>query len=187
MIELIVIVLSIAYALVAALLLNMNLVTPYSVWLKAGVILLTSVLYLGTWFGYQGLTGWATNQSLPEDFRLIYLSIDERKSASDGPGYIYYWVRPLDEAGLPFGPPRAHRIEWSEAEAENAEAALSEIEEGAELNGTWSRNLMAPQDDGEMLSDYAGELSVAGGSEGMVNIRFMRAPPRSLPPKSAPR
>ena len=65
MIELFVIVLSIAYALVAALLLNMNLVTPYSVWLKAGVILLTSVLYLGTWFGYQGLTGWATNQPLP--------------------------------------------------------------------------------------------------------------------------
>ena len=44
MIELFVIVLSIAYALEAALLLNMTLVTPYSVWLKAGVILLTSVL-----------------------------------------------------------------------------------------------------------------------------------------------
>ena len=186
MIEVIVIVLSVSYALVAALLLNVNLITPYSVWLKAAVILLTSILYLGTWFGYQGLTGWSTNQPLPEDFRLVYLSIDERNSASGGPGYIYYWVLPLDEAGLPFGPPRAHRVEWSESEAENAEAALSAIEEGEEINGTWSRNLMAPQEEGETLSDYAGELIVAGDTEGKVNVRFMRAPPRSLPPKSLP-
>ena len=186
MIESMVIVLSIAYTLVAALLLNMNLITPYSFWLKAAVILVTSILYLGTWFGYQGLTGWATNQPLPENFRLVFLSIEERQSASDGPGYIYYWVRRLDEAGLPFGPPRVHRVEWSESEAENAEAALSKIEEGEELNGTWSRNIIDPQEEGETLSDYAGELSVAGGSEGNVNVRFMRAPPRSLPPKSLP-
>ena len=186
MIELIIIALSIAYALVAALLLNMNLVTHYSVWLKAGVILITSGLYLGTWFGYQGLTGWATNQPLPDQFRLIYLSIEERKSSADKPGYIYYWVRPLDEAGLPFGPPRAHRLDWSESAAENAEAALSAIEYGEELNGSWSRNLMKVEDSGEILSDYAGEVSVIGGGDGRVNIMFMRAPPRSLPPKAAP-
>ena len=122
MIELIIIVLSIAYALLAALLLNFNLVTPYPVWIKAGVIILTSSLYLGTWFGYQGLTGWATNQPLPENFRLVFLSIEERQSASDGPGYIYYWVRRLDEEGLPFGKTREQRVEWSENEAENAEA-----------------------------------------------------------------
>ena len=186
MIELIIIVLSIAYALLAALLLNLNLVTPYPVWIKAGVIILTSSLYLGTWFGYQGLTGWASNQALPENFRLIYLSIHERKDLSDNPGYIYYWVRPLDEAGLPFGPPRAHRVEWTEAEAEKAEAALSSVEEGEELNGSWSRNLMSPENDGETLLDYAGELSARGNGDGKVNIRFMRAPPRSLPPKALP-
>ncbi len=186
MIELIIIALSIAYALVAALLLNMNLVTNYSVWLKAGVILVTSGLYLGTWFGYQGLTGWATNQPLPEKFRLIYLSIDERRSSSDNPGYIYYWIRPLDEAGLPFGPPRAYRIDWSESAAEDAESALLAIEDGEELNGSFSRNLMTSEEGTEMLSDYAGEFSVTGAGDGKVNIIFMRAPPRSLPPKTAP-
>ena len=186
MIELIVVILSIAYALTAALLLNMNLKTSYSFWTKSGVVLLVSMLYIGTWFGYQGLTGWASNQALPQKFRLLYLSIEERQRASDKPGYIYYWVRPLDEAGLPFGPPRAHRIKWSESEAENAEEALSAIEDGEELNGSWSRNMMAPQEDGEELVDYAGELSVAGDQGGLVNIIFTRAPARSLPPKPPP-
>lgn len=183
MIELTVMLLSVAYALTAVLLLNMNLATTYSFQVKAGVILLVSSLYAGTWFGYQNLTGWATNQPLPDEFRLIYLSIEERVRASDDPGYIYYWVRPLDEAGLPYGPPRAHRIRWSESEAENAEAAMSAIEDGEELNGAWSRNLMASQEDGEEISDYAGELSVTGENGGLVNIRFMRAPRRTLPPK----
>ena len=169
MIELTIILLSIAYALTAALLLNMNLATRYSFPVKSGVILLVSCFYVGTWSGYQHLSGWATNQPLPDEFRLIYLSIEERVSADDEPGHIYYWVRPLDEAGLPYGPPRVHRIKWSESEAENAEAAMSAIE------------------DGEELSDYAGELGVTGDSEGMVNIRFMRAPPRTLPPKPPPR
>lgn len=187
MIELTIILLSIAYALTAALLLNMNLATRYSFPVKSGVIVLMSSFYVGTWFGYQHLTGWATNQPLPDEFRLIYLSIEERVSADDEPGHIYYWVRPLDEAGLPYGPPRVHRIKWSESEAENAEAAMSAIEDGEELNGAWSRNLMAPQEDGEELTDYAGELGVTGDSEGLVNIRFMRAPPRTLPPKPPPR
>ncbi len=186
MIELVIVMLSVAYALIAALLLNLNVATQYSALLKAGVITLTSALYIGTWFGYQALTGWATNETLPEEFRVLYISIEERRKASDTPGYIYYWVRELDEAGLPSGPPRAHRIEWSEAEAENAEAAISAIEDGEELNGTWSRNLMTPDEGGEEISDYAGELSVSGDGEGLINIRFMRAPPRTLPPKPAP-
>ena len=180
------ILLSIAYALIAALLLNLNVASRHSAWLKGGVIALTSALYVGTWLGYQAITGWATNQDLPESFRVLEIAIEERGREQKTPGFIYYWVRALDEAGLPVGPPRAHRIEWSEAEAENAEAALSALEEGAELNGTWSRNLMAPGEDGEALATYTGELSVTGDSDGEVNIRFMRAPPRTLPPKPPP-
>ena len=184
--ELGLIVLSIAYALVAALLLSLNIGTRYSACLKGGIILVTSALYAGTWMGYQAITGWATHQELPESFRVLSITIEERTREQTTPGYIYYWVRSLDEAGLPIGPPRAHRIEWSEAEAENAEAAISALEEGAELNGKWSRNLMAPSEDGEEIASYAGELSISGDSDGEVNIRFMRAPPRTLPPKAPP-
>ena len=83
MIELVIVVLSVAYALIAALLLNLNVATQYSTLLKSGVITLTSALYIGTWFGYQALTGWATNEALPEEFRVLYISIEERRKASD--------------------------------------------------------------------------------------------------------
>ena len=181
-----IVLLTVAYALTAALLLNLNIASRHSAWLKAGVIVLTSALYIGSWYGYRGLTGWATNQALPDTFRVLHITIDERRRDEDTPSYIYYWVRILDEAGLPQGAPRAHRVAWSEAEAENAEAAISALEEGAELNGSWSRNLMAPSEDGEELTGHAGELSVTGDSDGEVNIRFMRAPPRTLPPKPPP-
>ena len=181
-----VVLLSVAYVLVAALLLSLCLKTSYTPRLKATAVVFTTCLYVASWFGYQAMSGWASTQSLPEDFRLLWVSIEERQKTDRNPGYIYYWVRTLDEAGLPVGPPRAHRVRWSEAAAEDAEAAVSAIEEGQQLNGTLSRNLMAPSEEGDAISGYAGEQSVTGASDGEVNIRFNRAPPRHLPAKPVP-
>jgi hypothetical protein len=181
-----VVLLSVAYVVVAALLLNLNLKTSHAPRVKVAAIVVTTCLYIVSWFGYQAMSGWASTQPLPEQFRLLWVSIEERKREDRNPGYIYYWVRTLDEADLPVGPPRAHRVEWSETAAEIAEAATSAIEEGQELNGTLSRNLMAPSEEGDAISGYAGEQSVTGASDEEVNIRFNSAPPRHLPAKPAP-
>ena len=181
-----VVMLSVAYVVVAALLLNLNLKTSHAPRVKVAAIVVTTCFYMVTWFGFQAMSGWASTQPLPEQFRLLWVSIEERKKEDRNPGYIYYWVRALDEADLPIGPPRAHRVEWSEAAAETAEAAASAIEEGQELNGTLSRNLMTPSEEGDAVSGYAGENSVTGASDEEVNIRFNRAPPRHLPAKPVP-
>jgi len=181
-----VVLLSLAYVVVAALLLNLNLKTNYTLRVKVAAIGVTTCLYVVSWFGFQAMSGWASTEPLPEQFRLLGVSIEERKKEDKNPGYIYYWVRALDEADLPVGPPRAHRIEWSEAAAETAEAAAAAIEEGQELNGTMSRNLMTPSEEGDAVSGYAGEKSVTGASDQEVNIRFNRAPPRHLPAKPVP-
>lgn len=181
-----VVLLSLAYVVVAALLLNLNLKTSHALRVKVAAIGATTCFYVVTWFGFQAMSGWASTQPPPEQFRLLWVSIEERKKEDKTPGYIYFWVRALDEADLPIGPPRAHRVEWSETAAETAEAAAAAIQEGQELNGTMSRNLMAPSEEGEVISGYAGEQSVTGASDGEVNIRFNRAPLRHLPPKPAP-
>jgi len=178
--------LSVAYVVTAALLLLMNLATPFAAWIKGAAIVIVSCLYAGTWFGYQGMTGWATSQPLPETFRVLWITIDERRAADEVPSSIYYWVRSLDEAGLPQGQPRAFRRPWSELAAEEAEQAIAAMESGETLNGTLSRNLMQPDDEDSTLSDYAGERSVTGASEGEINIRFSTAPARALPPKLPP-
>lgn len=181
-----VVLLSVAYVVVAALLLNLNLKSSQAPWVKVAAIVVTTCLYIFSWFGYQAMSGWASTQPLPEQFRLLWVSIEERQQQDRNPGYIYYWVRTLDEAGLPVGPPRAHRIKWSESAAETAEAAVSSLEEGQALNGTLSRNLMTPSEEGDAISGYAGEQSVTGASDGEVNIRFNQAPPRHLPAKPVP-
>jgi hypothetical protein len=181
-----VLLLTLAYVVSAALLLSMNLATRYAAWQKGVAIIVVSGLYAGTWFGFQGMTGWATTQPMPESFRVLWIAIDERRSSDDVPSAIYYWVRSLDEAGLPQGQPRAFRRPWSERAAEEAEQAIAALEAGEELNGTLSRNLMQAAAEDATLSDYAGERSITGESEGEISIRFTTAPARQLPPKLPP-
>ena len=104
-----IIVLSIAYAAVAALLLNLNLATRYAGWIKGASVVLVTGLYVGSWSGLNGLMGWATPAVLPEEFRVMWIAMDEPDKKTRESGHIYFWVRELDEAGLPIGAPRARR------------------------------------------------------------------------------
>lgn len=179
-----VLLLSLAYAAVAALLLSLNVATRYAFWIKAGAIVLVTGLYAGTWFSLGGLLGWATAEPMPEEFRVLWISMDEPDKSARTPGDIYFWVRELDEAGLPIGAPRAHKLPWSEASAEAAEAAMEQIEEGELLNGRLGRGLVADAEPENPETGYAGEDSVTGNGGERPAFEFIRVPPPALPPKS---
>ncbi|MDH3641460.1 MAG: hypothetical protein OES38_05155 [Gammaproteobacteria bacterium] len=179
-----ILVLTLAFAATAALLLNLNLATRYSRVVKGAAIIVVSVLYAGSWYGYQGLLGWASPDPLPETFRVLWITMDEPDKATDGPGAIYFWVRELDEAGLPVGVPRAHRIAWNEESAEAAQEALERMEDGELLNGRMSRNMVAEdQTRAEDGADYAGDPSISGDGGLLPEFEFTRVPPPSLPAK----
>jgi hypothetical protein len=180
-----VLLLTLGFVAVAALLLNLNLATGHSAKVKSAAIVLVSVIYVLTWFGYQGITGWATPEPLPERFRVHWLMVEDPEKLSGAPGAIYFWVRELDEAGFPVGPPRAHRVAWSESAAQAAEAALASMDAGELLNGRLSRNAMAPEDDSDRpISEFAGDGGAPGSPQ--PGFEFSRVPPPALPPKSAP-
>lgn len=179
-----VLLLSLAYAAVAALLLTLNLATRFAVWIKALAIMGVSALYAVTWIGLGGLMGWASADPMPEEFRVLWISTDEPDKADGAPGTIYFWIRPLDEAGLPAGPPRAHKVPWSESMAEAAEAAMARIEEGELLNGRIGRGVVSETDQSPEESGYAGEQSVAGSGGERPRFEFVRVPPPALPPKT---
>ncbi len=179
--------LTLAYTAIAALLLNLNLVSRYSPLLKAAAIVAVSVLYAGTWYGYQGLLGWASPDPLPENFRVLWITMNEPDKTTSASGTIYFWVRALDDADLPAGPPRAHRIVWSEESAEAAQAALDRMEDGELLNGRLSRNMVTDEQVRiDLGTAYAGEQSLAGDGGRLPNFEFIRVPAPTLPAKGPP-
>ena len=178
--------LTIAYTAVAALLLNLNLATRYGVLVKTSAIVLVTGLYGGVWYGYQGLMGWATPETLPEEFRVHWITVDEPVKETGEAGTIYFWIRALDEAGLPVGPPRAHQVPWDEDSAEAAEESLTRLEDGELLNGQLSRNLMTEEETSVEGADYAGDRTLSGDGGRLPDFEFVRVPPPALPPKPAP-
>lgn len=178
--------LTLAYVAVAALLLNLNLATSWPVWVKGTAIVLVTALYASVWYGYQGLLGWATPTSLPEEFRVHWITLDDRDKETGEPGAIYYWVRELDDAGLPIGEPRAHKIPWDVESAEAAEEALARMDEGELLNGRLNRGTLTQEDTIEEGPDYAGDLSVSGDGGLRPTFEFTRVIPPALPPKALP-
>jgi hypothetical protein len=176
--------LSLAYAAVAALLLTFNLGTRFGPWIKGAAIVAVSALYAVTWVNLGGLMGWASPDPMPENFRVLWISSDEPDKVSGADGTIYFWIRALDEAGLPAGAPRAHRIPWSESAAEAAEEAMARIEEGELLNGHLGRGVVAESEKPPEEAGYAGEDSVTGGGGERPLFEFVRVPPPALPAKT---
>ena len=91
--------------------------------------------YVLTWLGYKQVLGWPSTQEIPEEFRLIWVSIDEPDKFTKMEGQIYFWIRYMDEADIPFGKPRAFSLVWSEENHKIAQSALLKLKEGTQLNG----------------------------------------------------
>jgi hypothetical protein len=178
--------LTVAYVAVAALLLNLNLATRAPALLKAGAIVVVSGLYAGAWIGHRELMGWATSSPLPDQFRVQWIMIEDPDKLTGEPGYIYFWVRELDEARLPRGAPRAHRIAWTEEDATAAEAALARMDEGELLNGQMSRGALDSQQPEEPDAAYPAAGGAAGTDGDQPTFEFARVPPPALPPKGRP-
>lgn len=127
--------LTLAYVAVAALLLNLNLATRRRGAIKVAAIALVTALYVGAWHGHKALLGWASDDPLPERFRLHYATVEDADKASRTPGTIYLWVSSLD------GPvarrePRAYRITWDAETARTVLDALAEVERGVAMEGS---------------------------------------------------
>ena len=178
-------ILSLAYALVAALLLTLCITLPGKRGLKISLIALVSVFYAVTWIGHQSMLGWPTSEDMPVDFRVLWITIDEPDKVTREPGGIFFWVRALDEAGIPKGTPRAHRIPFTQEAAEEAQAAIGKMEEGDVMNGTLSRNSVRDKDQQERDGNrYEGTELVSGddGFRPMFELRAVNPP--TLPPKA---
>jgi hypothetical protein len=177
--------LSLAYALVAALLLALCVGTKLSHLVKASMVVLVSAFYIFTWFGYRDSLGWATQASMPESFRVLWITIEDPDKRSKEPGAIFFWLRTTDEAGIPVGDPRAYKMPWSIELAEKAQVALDKMDEGEQLNGRRSNNILTDQDKSDLPEDGYEQGDTPSGEDGFSpSFDFIEIPPPSLPKKA---
>ena len=139
--------------------------------------------YIFTWIGYQQVLGWPSTQEIPEEFRLIWVSIDEPDKFTKREGQIYCWIRYMDNAGIPFGKPRAYSLVWNEKNHKIAQSALLKLKDGTQLNGRKTYGVVDADKFDEIANPY--EESVSNNNEeGNPSFEFQEVAPPSLPPKT---
>ncbi|QOZ26987.1 hypothetical protein CI1B_29100 [Bradyrhizobium ivorense] len=127
--------LAVAYAVVGALLLVVLVYARLHWSFKAIAIVVTSAFYVVSFGGMRGLLGWASTERLPANFKLLHSRIVEPHSLEGDPGAIYLWVEEVDEDNRPSAIPRAFRIPYSDALAEQTHTAENEIKAGHPQGG----------------------------------------------------
>jgi hypothetical protein len=104
--------LTIAYVAVAALLLNLGFRSHWHWWVKLSAVLLTTLFYFANWYGLKQLQGWPLENELPTEFRLVseYIVHPDKHKGTDGA--IYLWV--IDQTADADRRPRAYRMPYHE-------------------------------------------------------------------------
>ena len=133
--ETVVLALTIAYALIGALLLALLVYASLPWPAKAAAIVLTSCFYLVSFVGARDLLGWSSPDPLPPRFKLLHARIVEPHSLVGEPGAIHLWVEALDDDNRPSGVPRAYRLPYNAKLAEKAEKAIAASADGRPQGG----------------------------------------------------
>ena len=194
--------LSIAYALLAALLLVIALRARIPWPLKIAIAVLTGAFYCVAFFRTEGLPGWSAVAPLPPQFQLLWARVVEPNPLDQDPGAVHVWIEELDAANIPSGQPRAYRLPYSAALARKVEAAREQILKGHPTGGRavdigTGKGQAAPEGPanvatlrpsaapgGDPASGGPLDLSFLMGQSG--NIEFEPLPGAILPAKDLP-
>lgn len=124
-----------SYAVLATLLLSLNLRSAWRWPVKAGAILLTTGFFAVVFVALQAMLGWPTAAQPPAQFQLYAALIDEPDRKSRDPGAIYLWLAPRNAEGVATEPPRAYALPYSRPLHEATAAAQADLQAGKRVDG----------------------------------------------------
>ncbi len=178
--------LAISYAALAALLLALNMATPWRRSIKFAAIILVSALYVGTYIAAQELRGWAVKAEPPTPFKLHWAVVEEPDKAQDenknGEGAIYILAQKISPLGAHLGVPRLYHLPFSPTLAEQVADALRQIESGTAVQGTFTNRAIRPSQTDELREGEQRDLDNARG-EDAAQFEFRALAKPILPPK----
>ena len=148
------------FIFVVILLLILTLRTRFHWGIKAATIVVATLFYVVTLKTLPGFYGWPTQQSLPDNFRLMGVEINEPRNESEQ-GVIYIWVKSLNE---PNSQPRAYELPYQPELHTRLNEARKRMEFGNNIAG-------------EMKGDKSG--SKRGGLPRFYILEKRRPPPKN--------
>lgn len=134
----VVIAISVAYVVMAVLLLSMGLTSRFAWWIKAVVIVIASGFFVETFYATNSLLGWPGTGQLPHRFQLLWTRVVEPDPKMSDPGAIYLWVEELDDNNVPSGTPRSYKLRYTPPLADRSNKARDDIMAGNPQEGTAS-------------------------------------------------
>jgi hypothetical protein len=126
---------SAAYVFLAVVVLSMGLTSRFAWWVKASVIVVSSVFFVEVFFASKNLLGWPGSGALPPKFQLLWTRVVEPDPKLGDHGAIFLWVEEVDENNVPSGMPRAYRLPYSVKLADRTNKARDEIMSGNPQEG----------------------------------------------------
>lgn len=188
-----------AYIVLAVLLLSLNIASLWRWWIKAGAIVLTALVFVGSYIAITGVVGWASTSTMPARFSLLATRIVEPDKLRDTPGHIYLWIEEIDDNQIVISPPRAYEVPYDVDMATEVASAQSQLEGGSDIMGEFAATgteaagkQSNPNEDGSEVTMSAGDeqANTAGGPSGVVDnipagatISFSDMPAVGLPDK----
>jgi hypothetical protein len=125
-----------SYAVLAVLLLSLNLKSAWHWTIKAGAIALTGGFFVIAFVAIEALLGWPTEAPPPPQFQLHAALVLEPDRRTGSAGAIYLWLSPRDAQGDIIGPPRAHALPYSRTLHEETARAQARLQDGRPVEGT---------------------------------------------------
>jgi len=127
--------LSTSYALVAALLTYLVLLTRIHWVLKFLATAATVVAIPLTFWGVGELRGLPSDGEIPSSFRMLWAEVVEPNALQGQKGHVYLWLRRLDSDNFPVGLPRAYGLPYSDELWIKVTEAMGGISQGEQIQG----------------------------------------------------
>jgi len=195
------------YGLLALLLLSLNIFSLWRWWVKAGIIVVTGVVFVAAYTVISGIIGWPSEGQLPARFSLLATSVVEPDKQNDKPGQIFLWVQEIDENQIPIAVPRAYVMPYIVETMKGVTQSQELLDRGEKVLGE-SKTQVTEQSDrppgedsgGEAASDHEtgrgqtnmnaaqGNKNAAGsifGFPGGQTVNFSPMPAINMPQKAA--
>ena len=171
-----------AYAMVAALLAYLLILSRLPAVLKVLATLACAALIPFTLNGFSELRGLPSDELPPPAFKLHWARVVEPNPLLGEKGNVFLWLEELDAENYPSGHPRAYQLAYDPDLVKKVEVAMGKIQDGEEVSGTISDQPTEEiTDTAEALAEAVKEgLRPSGPNSGAVGERYFEFDPAML-------